>query len=843
MAVKLTDRVPIPPKDAEVKYVTCEFCIVGCGYKAYKWPYGKEGGKKPSENALGLDLSRPQGTYGTWASPNMVNVVEENGRKYHVMVIPDHDCEVNGGLNSVRGGLLASTLFTATGDTRDRLKEPMVYRGRKLYETSWEEATTLIAKVVKRVLDNDNPNDIAMTTFDHGGGGGGFENTWGTGKLFFKAIGTESARIHNRPAYNSEVHASREMGVGELNSSYYDSELADTLLIIGANPVECQTNLFYNHYQKNLSGESVPNKKKEFESGETARRGRIIIVDPRRTVTVKTCEKIAGKENVLHLQIKPGTDIALMNGLFTYIYEKGWHAKEFVRKHTENFEEARKANKLSLKECSRITGVPVSQLKKAAEWLAKPKPSGHRPRNWILYEKGVIWGIKNYECIASIVNLALLTQSIGRVGTGCSRGGGHQEGYARPPYPGPSRQYLPVIDEHVKRGDYKVMFIWGCDPFTTTLDAENYREAMLRRSDVVKKVLDRYEGADLDFLADKIYEATRYEEGLFVVNVDIYPKPSMEAAHVVLPAATTMEMNLTSMNGERRLRLSQKVVEPPGSAKPDCLIAADIANAIKQEYQKYGVPRASHLYTLHPTPEDATNEMVKRFSGFDWKTEEDAFNDGFRSAHLEEIDSQGGPTGHLATYERLAQAGNNGVQLPIKEYKDGKLIGTRLLYSDYKFGTPSGKARFLPTPQPPMPEQIQKMEGRHKYWVNNGRINHMWQTNYHTLRLAYTRERYPMPPVFINAKDMKELGLKDGDLIMLYNDYGSTRGIAVTSDEVRPGEVFMAFAFPNAPVGNIITDYVDPDTKIPYYKGTLASIKKIGENPSLVEKMSFKERA
>ena len=73
-------------------------------------------------------------------------------------------------------------------------------------------------------------------------------------------------------------------------------------------------------------------------------------------------------------------------------------------------------------------------------------------------------------------------------------------------------------------------------------------------------------------------------------------------------------------------------------------------------------------------------DMAQRFSGFDWKTEEDAFNDGFRkagTAGAPPIDSQGGGTGNIATYERLVAAGNNGVQLPIKEYKDGRLIGPK----------------------------------------------------------------------------------------------------------------------------------------------------------------------
>ena len=127
----------------------------------------------------------------------------------------------------------------------------------------------------------------------------------------------------------------------------------------------------------------------------------------------------------------------------------------------------------------------------------------------------------------------------------------------------------------------------------------------------------------------------------------------------MLPGAHPGETNLTSMNGERRCRLSEKFMEPPGVAKADCLIAADIANTLKAMYTAEGKA-----------------DMAARFAGFDWKTEEDAFNDGFRVAGTPgapPIDSQGGGTGHIATYARLRAAGNNGVQLPIKEYKDGKL--------------------------------------------------------------------------------------------------------------------------------------------------------------------------
>ena len=823
MALTLNDRLPIPHKNAEVKNVTCEFCIVGCGYKSYKWPLGTEGTYK--DNALGIDLSQQQPTYGDWCSERMFNTItDRDGKKYNLMVIPDKACVVNIGQNSVRGGMMGVSTFNAASSTRDRLKEPQIFRGGMLMETSWEEATTIIAKVYKKIIDNDGADEISHKTFDHGGGGGGFENTWGTGKLFHTAIGTASASIHNRPAYNSEVHSSREMGVGELNSSYYDTSISDTMLVIGCNPYECQTNLFNIHMQANLDGSTLEDKKREYDKGESLGKGKIIFIDPRRTASITNSIAIAGKENVLHLQIKPAQDITLMNALVSYIIEQGWEAKEFIKNHTENFDAMYKVNKVSLEYASSITNISVADIKKAAEWIAKPKPSGHRPRNAIYYEKGIIWGIKNYENVASIVNLALLTHSVGRVGTGVCRAGGHQEGYTRPEYHGPSRQNLAVIDTDIIQGKYLVYSIWGTNPFGQSIATQRLRNAVNKRSQIVKDAINGYHGNNLDELCDIIYNACK-SGGLFVVDIDIYPTQSSERAHIVLPAATTMEMNLTSMSGERRMRLSEKVMDAPGSAKPDCLIAADIANALKAEYLKAG-----------------NKTMAKRFEGFEWKNEEDSFKDGF-AGQGSKMASQGGPTGTLATYKLLRDAGNNGVQLPIVKVDNGKLLGTRLHYTDGKFGTKSGRATFLPTPQPAMPKQVAKQVKRYKYWVNTGRINEVWQSNYHTGRLEFTAKRWPMAPLEVHPSDAKELGITSGDIVQLNNDYGATRAIAIVTDAVRKGEVFGAFGFQNSIINDLCTDYVDPDTKIPFYKGTAANIVRIGRSEGLIKDMTFLERA
>lgn len=823
MSFSLNDRLPIPPKSSEIKNVTCEFCIVGCGYKAYKWPKGTEGTAR--SNALGVDLSKEQPAYGVWASQEMFNTVKDrDGKEFNVMVMPDHNCVVNQGQNSARGGAMGSTLFNAMSFTSDRLKSPTVYAGANMNETTWFDAVGLIAKVVKKVIDRDGADQVSMKTFDHGGGGGGFENTWGTGKLFHEAIGTTSSSIHNRPAYNSEVHSTREMGVGELNSSYYDTELADTIFIIGANPYETQTNFFLMHAAKNLAGETIDAKKKEYAAGESATKGKIIFVDPRITASITNSIEIAGADNVLHLRVKPGTDITLMNTLLTYIADQGWDAKDFIQNHTENYVATLAANRTSLADGAKITGLSENDIIKCAEWIAKPKPSGHSPRNSIYYEKGIIWGIKNYEGVASIVNVALVTNSIGRAGTGCCRLGGHQEGYTRPEYPGPSRKNLKVIDEEIVNGNYKVYFAWGCNPFVDSIMAERLRTTFAKRTAIVKDAIDKNIGATTDVMAEAIYDAIKNKGGLFFIDIDIYPTLKQQVAHVTLPAVTTMEMNITSMSGERRMRLSEKVVDGPGNAKPDCLIAADIANTLKTLYRQEG-----------------NDKMAARYNGFDWTSEEDAFKDGFAGQGAEKA-SQGGPTGKLATYALLRDAGNNGVQLPIKKVENGKLIGTRMLYTDYKFGTKTGNAVFMATPQPVMPAPVKRQADKYDFWVHSGRLNEVWQSNFHTSRIDTVKTRWPIAPVEIHPEDAKKMEIDNGDLVMLYNDYGSVRAVAYVTESVRPKEVFMAFGFPNSPVNNLVTEYVDPDTKIPYYKGTAANIRRIGSSESLLSQMTFKTR-
>jgi arsenite oxidase large subunit len=807
------DRLPIPPKDAKVFNVTCPFCIVGCGYHAYTWNVNKQGGTAADKNAFGADLSKQQDAEtDNWFAPAMYNIVKQNGQDVHIVIKPDHECEVNSGLGSIRGARQAEESFSeTTGTQMQRLTTPLVWRYGGLYPTSWADALDLVAEVTRRVVEEQGEDGLIVSAFDHGGAGGGYENTWGTGKLYFESMKVKNIRIHNRPAYNSEVHATRDMGVGELNNCYEDAELADTIFAVGTNALETQTNYFLNHWIPNLRGTSLDKKKQQL-ADESHAAGRIVVVDPRRTVTVNACEMEAGKDNVLHLAINSGTDLALFNALTTYVADKGWIDKEFIAASTSGFDDMLAANKTSLEDAAKITGLSVEQIERAAAFIAEPK-DGKRRRTMFCYEKGLIWGNDNYRTNGALVNLALATGNIGRPGGGCVRMGGHQEGYVRPSDAHVGRP-AAYVDQLLIQGKGGVHHIWACDNYKTTLNALEFKQVYKKRTDKVKDAMSSVPYGDRKAQIDAIMAAIR-DGGLFVVDVDIVPTKIGQAAHVMLPAATSGEMNLTSMNGERRMRLTERYMDPPGQARPDCLIVAGLAQALEKSWRAAG-----------------KNDIADKFKGYDWSTEEDAFMDGYHK-------NAGG--GDFVTYERLRAMGTNGFQEPATDFKDGKIVGTKRLYVDGKFGK-DGKATFMATAwRGFQAEGKQEEKDKFAFLINNGRANHVWQSAYLDQQNDFVMDRWPLPFIEMNPDDMAELKLNPGDLVEVFNDNGSTQAMVYPTPTAKRKETFMLFAYPTGPQGNVVSKGVN-EFIIPNYKQTWGNIRKIADAPEVARHLTFKSQ-
>lgn len=820
-------RLPVVPVDAKEHNVVCHYCIVGCGYKAYSWDARYEGATAPGDNKFGVDLSKQQEPEtAAWYAPSMYNIVKQDGRDVHLVIKPDKACVVNSGLGSVRGARIAEMSYSRQRNTQlQRLTDPLVWRYGQMQPTSWDDALDLVARVTAAVIAEQGEDALYVSAFDHGGAGGGYENTWGTGKLYFGAMKIKNIRIHNRPAYNSEVHGSRDMGVGELNNCYEDAELADTIVAVGTNALETQTNYFLNHWIPNLRGTSLDKKKAEF-GNEPVDRARIVIVDPRRTVTTNACEIEAGKENVLHLAINSGTDLILFNAWLTYAVDKGWIDKPFIAASTKDFDKAVAANRVSVADAAKVTGLPEADIVKAITWIAEPKTGGARRRTMFAYEKGLIWGNDNYRTNQSLVNLALATGNVGRPGGGCVRMGGHQEGYSRPSdaHVGKPAAY---VDQLLINGKGAVHHIWACDHYKTTLNAMEFKRVYKKRTDIVKDAMNSVPYGDRNAMVKAIVAAIK-KGGLFAVDIDIVPTKIGEACHVVLPAATSGEMNLTSMNGERRMRLTERYMDPPGQSMPDCLIAARIANNLERVYRDMG-----------------KNDLADKFKGFDWKTEEDAFMDGYAKHEK---------GGEFVTYARLRTMGTNGFQEPATGVEapapaqtgasagEQRIIGTKRLYADGKFSSKDGKAAFASTQWRGLQAPGKQAEkDKFQFLINNGRANLVWQSAYLDQDNEFVMDRWPFPFIELNPQDMADLKLKEGDLVEVYNDNGSTQAMAYPTPTAKRKQAFMLFGFPTGVQGNVVSKGVN-ELVIPNYKQTWGNIRKISDAPEGVRHLTFKSK-
>ena len=369
------DRLPIIPADAKEHNVVCHYCIVGCGYKAYTWDIDRQGATDPAGNKFGVDLSKQQGAETeAWYAPSMYNIVKQDGRDVHIVIKPDKDCVVNSGLGSIRGARMAEMSYSPVRNTeQQRLTDPMVWRYGQMQPTSWDDALDLVARVTAAVIDEQGEDGLFVSAFDHGGAGGGYENTWGTGKLYFGAMKVKNIRIHNRPAYNSEVHATRDMGVGELNNCYEDAELADTIVVVGANALETQTNYFLNHWVPNLRGTSVDKKKAQLPD-EPHEPGRD---HHRRSAADGDGQRLRGRgrqgPRACTSRSTRAPTWRCSTRWLTYIADKGWIDKAFIDASTKDFDKAVAGNRTSLEEAARITGLTVDQIRQAAEWIAEPK--------------------------------------------------------------------------------------------------------------------------------------------------------------------------------------------------------------------------------------------------------------------------------------------------------------------------------------------------------------------------------------------------------------------------------------------------------------------------------------
>lgn len=847
------ESVPLPPKDAEAYNTVCQYCTVGCGYKVYVWPEGLAGGLKADDNAFGIDFTRPQPPIAGFSyTESMHSTIQQRGGTYHVAIVPAHDSPINPqGNHSSRGAVNAKTTWSDSRPTRARLHYPLLRAGDTFNAIPWESAVELQARVLKGVMDKHGPDELCAKIFDHGGGGGGMENTYGTGRLLFTGLQMKHVGIHNRPAYSSETWGTRDRGVHELNYCYEDARLADTIVLWGSNAYDTATVFFVAHMMPNLQGGTLAEKKKHFAKGEPAGAARIVIVDPRISASVNAARETGAK--VLHLRPNLGTDYMLANAVARVVWEKKYYNKDFLNQHTDmgSFEDYKKKSlelHMSYQDfmarAAKITGVPASQIEEAAAWIAQPKQGGHWRRSLVLYEKGVIWNYRQYDTVAAMAQLGALTFNIGRPGTGTGRVGGHQEGYARPGYPGPRPP--PDVDKFVQDGKGKTFWIIGCNPYLAAQNNAYFRKRVGERAQALTNFLSLKKGeagepSSIAELADRILEGLEKTGGLFVTVQNIYQVESARDAHLILPAAQWGEAELISLNcGDRLLRLDDRFMDPPGEAKPDWEIHGLIGQKLEALYEAEGKA-----------------EIAKRFSGMDWKHGAEVVkaiqDDLYAGVDTRVPASEAGkldPEGFKGVdYAYLRKVGQKGIQTPVRtDPKTGELVGSKRLYPTWNFATKDGRFSWYGTRPWDDFESAETVAGylksarsEYPFWFSMGRNQALWQTSYHMRHLPEKTLTTPLPFVQINPADMKKLGVTSGDIVMIYNDQGNETFAVYETDAVPAGTVFALMYHWLGTSNSLTSSYTDSMSTNPWYKGTRVGIRKLaGGIPSVLETTSFR---
>ncbi len=669
-----------------------------------------------------------------------------------------------------------------------------------------------------------------------------YENTYPITKFYFGDIGTPNGAIHNRASMGGETTALSDIGLETWGTAYEDGLKAETVVAWGANLYECQDIYFSEHI--------VP------------ARAPLVAVDPRKTFTAVYAEAVGG----VHLQLVPGTDVVLAGAIARHLLEQGWEDKAFIAntataadlaqedawrrlKWAATFEEYKSyvlgMDAYALHNAARITGVSAEKIRRAAELIAKPNQDGSPRKTLITFEKGATWSI-NYETIGSLGNLALLTGSVGAEGRGITRAGGHQEGYAggadypldlaTDTYEG--NKIPNYIDQHMADGEVKIYHVVGANPLGMTNSAQWSRETILAKQAVIPspQTLDTAE-----IIAN--FKERMDKGGMLLFAQDIFPNLTTRSADLVLPAAGWGEMPGTRWNGERRLRLSDRFMDPPGEAKPDWWIIAQVAQ--KMGFQGYDWQDENEIFAAAaglPSDYDVTALRTE--------LQDESANHTSHEAVVIAAETQG-----KTAHEVMRELGTNGVQLPARLDAEGNVAGTPRIHGAGEFDTASGKAMFLNVgwdTAEAIWERLKPDTAAGEFWLINGRIEEIWQTMYTDLRKPEVTERWPSNIVEINPDDAATLGVVSGDSVSLSSDRiarnedgafdtGSLTVAAYVSDIVPKGVLWTNFAYPDQWMNNVAPRFMHPVNPVTPFKLARAKLTRLGST-DLAARMSFLPR-
>jgi len=597
-------------------------------------------------------------------------------------------------------------------------------------EAQWDEALERVKDKLSSTLQTHGPNAIGVLSSAKCTN----EDNYVIQKFARAVLGTNNVDHCARLCHASTVTAAlAAFGSGAMSNSIADIDKADLLFVIGSNTTECHP----------IIGRRI--KRAVRSNG-----AKLIVADPRGI----ELSEIAS----VHLNHRPGTDVALLNGIMHQIVTDDRYDKKFVKQRCEGFNPFLK----SLKEyppekVAEITGVPMDKIRYAAELFEKAG------RAIILYGMGITQHTTGTDNVLAIANLLMLTGNLGREGTGFSplRGQNNVQGacdlgalpnvypgYQRVDDPKAKAKFeeawhcklddkpglaLTEMFQAASSGRLKAMYIMGENPMLSEPDLQHAKEAM----------------AKLDFL----------------VVQDLFLTETAQMADIVLPASSFAEKDGTFTSTERRVQRVRKAINPPGQARVDWEIIADIA--------------------------------ARMGSSFNFETSADIMSE---IAELTPI--YGG-----ITYDRLEK--NGGLQWPCLDHRHP---GTPFLHRE-RFAR--GRGKFHEVHYRP-PAELPSTD--YPLVLTTGRILEHWHTGSMSHRSRVLEALAPFSSVEISPVDAARLGIQEGDLVTVSSRRGKVQTKAKETPRVAPGLVFMAFHWTDAPANVLTNPALDPMAKIPEFK-------------------------
>ena len=606
--------------------------------------------------------------------------------------------------------------------TDDRLLYPEIRTRRDAARTRvpWNLALRHTAERMREILGTYGPEAIGI----YASGQLTTEEYYVAGKLAKGFLGTNNFDTNSRLCMASAVAGyTRSLGADGPPCSYDDLDHADCVLLIGTNTADCHPILFKRLRRRKLERPDAMS---------------VIVVDPRWNETADIAD--------VHLPIRPGSDVALLNAMLHVLIGEGLVDQAWIDAHTRGWDEVcRAVTPYTPERAAALTGVSASAI------VATARRFGGARAALTLWSMGVNQSHAGTDTNSAILNLHLATGQIGRPGAGPfsltgqpnAMGGRETGGLAHllPGYrkvtdadaraaverhwnvapgtiaPAPGRSALEMF-EGAARGDIRALWIVGTNPAASM--------------------------PDLDFVEKALRQAE-----LVIVQDAYHPTETTVFADVLLPAAQWPEKDGVMTNSERRLTYLPKLVEPPGEARPDTEIFTRMA---------------AELGFKASFPTARTSEIFDEFAAL----------------------TAGTPCDYAGvSHARLVADGP--LQWPVPRADHA---GTARLYGDGRFPTADGRARFVVVEHA---EPVEPTDARFPLTLTTGRVRDHWHTLTRTGKAPALISRTPEPLLELHPRDARAAGVADGDFV----EVSSRRGMAIAqcrvTETIRAGTCFLPF--------------------------------------------------